>query len=264
MNELLKDVLVLDIETTGLVAKGLDYKNDFEQFPHVVEIAWSMNGVEKRYIIKPEGWMVPIEATEIHGISHDQAVADGTPFVRVITEFVADTRKANLVVGHNIYFDTSIIKANVLRLRDAEFYALCDEGLDKYKRVDTMMKCIKFVGVTFPNSKRLKFPKLAELHYKLFGEGFPEHNALDDVRAVLRCLPELVKEGIIELKRREPTPAPLEFNDPNPVTKPIGIDKKAVVDEFVEKTTGAPPATVGDVVKEAPKNELLDADLDDF
>lgn len=268
----LDGVLVLDIETTGLVEKGLDYKTDFLLFPHIVEIGWIMDGVEKCYIIRPDGYSIPVGATEIHGISHDRATKEGVPFIRVITEFAADCRRAKVIVGHNIYFDTSIIKANVLRLKDADFYALIDEALHKDKRVDTMMKTIKFVAVTFPNSKRLKFPKLEELYFRLFKCAYEAHSALEDCRAVVRCLPELVKEGLIELKRREPKPAPLDFDDPNPVTKPIGVVEfsESIPDVGIETDVSR---EVGGELRRGVKSkpivpdkgsDLLNVNIDDF
>lgn len=82
---------------------------------------------------------------------------------------------------------------------------------------------------------------MEELFAKLFpGETFPAHDALQDVKALRRCIPELVELGIIELKQKE-YPAEqlkakfeperlgnggIEFYDPNPVTEPIGTDHK--------------------------------------
>lgn len=43
----LKDVCFFDCETTGVPAKGLKWDADFEQFPHVVQLAWSLGDKEK-------------------------------------------------------------------------------------------------------------------------------------------------------------------------------------------------------------------------
>jgi hypothetical protein len=43
-----------------------------------------------------------------------------------------------------------------------------------------------------------KWPKLTELHYKLFGSGFEEvHNAAVDIQATAKCFWELRRMGII-------------------------------------------------------------------
>lgn len=239
----LNNICFFDCETTGVPAKGKEWDKDFNEFPHVVQLAWSIGDNERSFIIKPDGYEIPAETTEIHGITTERAIAEGVPFPEVVEMFLADAEDAPLVCAHNIYFDSSIIKANVLRYMGKEYYdAKCDGALHKGKRIDTMMKTIKFVGVCFPNSTRCKFPKLEELYNRLFpGETFPAHDALQDVRALRRCVPELVELGIIELKQKE-YPAEqlkakfepqkgqsgrnIEFNDPNPVTEPIGTAPK--------------------------------------
>lgn len=161
------------------------------------------------------------------------------PFAEVVDEFLADANAAPLVCAHNIYFDSSMLKANVLRYLGREYYdAHVEDALHKAKRIDTMMKTIKFVGALFSNGRPGKFPQLEELYSKLFpGETFPAHDALEDIRALRRCVPELVNLGIIELVQKE-YPAEqlkaqfepekpkggrnIEFHDPNPVTEPIG------------------------------------------
>ena len=67
-----------------------------------------------------------------------------------------------------------------------------------------MMKTIKFVGALYSNGRPGKYPKLEELYSKLFpGETFPAHDALEDIRALRCCVPELVNLGIIELAQKE-------------------------------------------------------------
>lgn len=199
----MKNVLFFDTETTGIPQKDAKWDVDFMAFPHIVSIAWILNDKEKQFIIKPDGWTIPEAATAIHGITTEQAVKEGVPFDKVIMEFIEDCNAAHLLVGYNMYFDTSIIKANVLREIGQEYYnAECEDALYKGKRVDPMKKVIKFVGVKFENSNRLKYPKLTELYYKLFEEEFDAHQALSDVKALKRCIPELVGLGYIELKQK--------------------------------------------------------------
>ena len=159
-------------------------------------------------IVYPDMWEIPEETVAIHGITMERALREGLPFPFVLKEFIEDCLTAKLIIGHNIYFDVSTIKANILRYASMgkTWYdeEKCEEALWKGKRIDTMRKTMKFVGACAENSKRLKYPKLEELYDRLFpGETFPAHNSLEDVRAVVRCVPELVKLGIIELKQKE-------------------------------------------------------------
>jgi DNA polymerase III subunit epsilon len=196
----MKNVLVFDSETTGLPAKGANYATDFNQFPHVVQLAWWINGVHKSYIVKPDGWEIPEEATKIHGITTEQALLQGVPFAKVADEYIHDCMIADIIIGHNIHFDSSIIKANILRMGMTNYYNdLVEPAMDKSKRICTMMKTIKFVDAKFENGRGGKFPRLEELYAKLFDDSFPAHNAHEDVKATLRCVEELLKIGIIEI-----------------------------------------------------------------
>lgn len=196
----MKNVLVFDSETTGLPAKGANYAVDFDKFPHVVQLAWWINGVHKSYIVKPDGWEIPEEATKIHGITTEQALTEGVPFAKIADEYIHDCMVADIIIGHNIYFDSSIIKANILRLGMPNYYNdLVEPAMDKSKRICTMMKTIKFVDAKFENGRGGKFPRLEELYDKLFSETFPAHNAHEDVKATLRCVEELLKIGILEI-----------------------------------------------------------------
>ena len=70
---------------------------------------------------------------------------------------------------------------------------------------------MKWVDARMSNG-RLKFPRLEELYSRCFpGETFPAHDALEDVKAVARCLPVILENGLVELKVKEyPEPAPEE------------------------------------------------------
>lgn len=238
----LSDVCFFDCETTGLPAKGAKWDVDFMQFPHVVQLAWSIGDKEKSFIVLPDGWEIPAEAAEIHGITTERAIAEGVPFAEIVEEFLTDAAAAPLVCAHNIYFDTSMIKSNILRVCGKEYYdEKAEDALFKGKRVDTMYKTIKFVGALYANGRPGKFPKLEELYAKLFdNETFPAHDALEDVRALRRCVPELVKLGIIQLVQKEypaekseakkepkknPTKRNIEFKD-NPVEIPGEVKKE--------------------------------------
>lgn len=253
----LNDVLCFDCETTGIPEKGMKWDEDFLRFPRPVTMAWAFGDTERHEIIRPQGWDIPTETVAIHGVTTEQADKEGKPFVEVVTEFLNDAEKYPLICAHNVYFDTSIIKAAIMALCP-ELADKAESALFKGKRIDTMRKTIKFVGARKENGSG-KFPTLEELFAKLFdGATFPAHNALEDVRALRKCLPPLVEMGIVELVQKEypaesleqkteilerKTPIlernpeilernpesserSIEFDDPNPVTQPIGETAK--------------------------------------
>ena len=132
---------------------------DFNQFPHVVQLAWAFGDKERSFIIKPDNYEIPPETTEIHGITTERAIAEGVPFAEVIDEFLADAAAAPLVCAHNIYFDTSMLKANILRYCGKDYYeAKAENALHKGKRIDTMMKTINCVGALYQMASRGNSP----------------------------------------------------------------------------------------------------------
>lgn len=191
---------IIDIETTGLVPKGVKWQTNFNQFPFIVEIAILIeeNGkITKNlgYVIKPDNYTIPIVATQIHGISQETAIKEGVSFKDAFNHIYELCKGSDKIIGHNIYFDTSIIKANIIRygLNISDW----DNLLDKNKRFDTMMKTIKFCNIRQKNGRGLKFPTLVELHTKLFGKGFEAHSAVNDTLATYRCYNELLRRGIM-------------------------------------------------------------------
>lgn len=228
----LKNILFFDIETTGLPDRNAKY-DDFEKFPFIVSLSWIFNGVENDYIIKPDGYEIPESTTQIHGITTEYAVKNGIPFRDVIVKFINDAINAQYIVAHNIYFDTSIVKANSIRYMGKDYYdRLVDSALNKDKRIDTMMKTIKFVGAKFQNGRVGKWPTLEELYDKLFpGETFSAHTSIDDVRALVRCFPKLSDLGLINVyvksdENKTPTHNDkIEFKDSDIPILPEDISK---------------------------------------
>lgn len=278
------DVLFFDTETTGLPPRGARWDVDFEYFPKIVSIAWIYKGVEHYHIIKPVGYVVPEEATKIHGITHEYAMQHGEDFEEVMTLFFRDALEATFLCIHNAGFDTQIAKAQVLAQLPKEFFEelQVEKALYKGKRLDTMYSTIKFVAAKYADGRVGKFPRLEELFAKIYpGVEFTFHNSLGDCQAMLACLPFLLEQKIMALEIREydesgkpikkiavaPIEKPkevipekpkqpivkrtgiiqkpiIEFHDPNPVTDPSQYNAASVPDA-VEKSD--PPLSSSDL-----------------
>ena len=209
--------LFTDTESTGLpperIVPGkrpgttkkerLPYDTHYMDFPHIVRMAWAINDEEpKDYILNQEGREIPKEASDIHGITTEIANKSKHFFSDVILECIDDAEGCEIVVGHGLYFDTSIIKANVLRELDripnkpeifkntipTNTYDLIEEILHKHKRIDTMRSSASFMH---------GWPTLSELHLKLFRKGFKAHDAKEDLEAMRRCYYWLLKKKIV-------------------------------------------------------------------
>ena len=241
------DVLFFDTETTGIPERSWNWDTDFEQYPHVVQIAWLHGCKVETHIIRPDGWEIPQETVDVHGITTEYALEHGEPFASVVDMFIQDCHDAGLICGHNIHFDTGIVKANILRELGREYYDANDveTALYKGKRIDTMRSTMKWVDARNSWGK-LKFPNLGELYARCFpGDTFPAHDALEDTKAVARCLPVILELGLVELKIKEYP----EDQPNNPVSAFAKIadaaSDAAKIAADAAKKFGAAPETAG-------------------
>lgn len=254
----IKDVLFFDVETTGVPEKGLKWDVDFDKFPFVVQFAWQKDGVLKRHLIKPItpkgiAFEIPKETTEIHGVSTELAMREGRLFEDVVQEFVQDCTASPLICAHNIYFDTSIIKANIMRYLGKEYYdSKVESALFKGKRIDTMWKTMKFVGATFPNSSRTKLPTLEELYARCFdGKKFGAHDAGEDVKALAECLPIIVELGFVKLEQKE-------YNEDGTQKKSVAKKSSSIPKTKIVKAKGLFDGVDGNTKKVEPDAQKAD------
>ncbi len=181
--------LFFDTETTGFPPKA-----------RLVQIAWQMWEEEKRisihdFIVKPEGFIIPLQATLVHGITTEQAIEEGTSLSEVMTKFNEDVSQTDYIVAHNYSFDYKIVKAEFERLS-------MPTVLSDIASVDTMTESRNFLQLPSRsrNSTKYKNPKLSELYFNLFGENFNNaHSASADVEATVKCFFELKKRKVINL-----------------------------------------------------------------
>jgi DNA polymerase-3 subunit alpha len=189
--------LIFDTETTGLPANYNAPVSDSENWPRMVQLAWECHDAEGRlteafsFIVKPEGYSIPFAAEKVHGISTEKAMAEGKDLSEVLQAFEESLARSSVVVGHNIEFDLKIVGAEHYRIhmrsRLTDVVTLC-----------TKEESTDFCALPGGRGGRYKWPTLAELHQKLFGEGFDEaHNAAADVAATARCFLELLRAGVI-------------------------------------------------------------------
>jgi DNA polymerase III epsilon subunit-like protein len=89
-------------------------------------------------------------------------------------------------------FDEMIIGAELLR------HQMANSVVTK-KRICTKEATTNFCAIPSTNGfKDFKWPRLSELHVKLFGADFEgAHNAMTDVLATAKCFWELKKRGVL-------------------------------------------------------------------
>lgn len=185
--------LFLDSETTGKPEKFMSWETHYKDYPYIVSLAWKCSGKTPKYfIVNQEGRSIPKDMTAIHGITtkmgNDPEKTEPASFV--YREILMDAKDALNIIGHNTYFDVSILKANILRTfgPKSKEAKIANDVFFKDKRIDTMRATQKYFK---------KWPKLTELYEYLFKEGFEAHSALNDVLACERCFNELMKRKMI-------------------------------------------------------------------
>ncbi|MBN2745723.1 MAG: DNA polymerase III subunit alpha, partial [Bacteroidales bacterium] len=188
--------LIFDTETTGTPGNYQAPLTDSENWPRMVQIAWQLHQADgtfveaHNFIIKPDGFEIPYATVKIHGITTEKALADGYPLTDVLERFNDAVEKASIVIGHNVDFDISIVGAELHRTHSPL-------TLLSKPKLDTMKSTVDFCALPGGKGGKLKYPKLNELHFKLFTEDFDEaHNAAADVEATARCFLELIRIGI--------------------------------------------------------------------
>ncbi len=218
--------LIFDTETTGLPKSDNAPLTDFDNWPRMVQLAWQVHDEQGRfvenhnYLVKPEGFVIPIDAKMVHGISTEYATEHGLPLSEVLDRFMQSAAQVKYLVGHNINFDLNVLGCEFLRSGR-------DNPLHRWPIVDTCTeKTATFCQLPGGKGGRFKLPRLNEIHRILFGEDFDSaHNACADVQATARVFLELVRRGVIDENDLNVSPQFIaDFKAANPeVIQPAGI-----------------------------------------
>ena len=182
-------IFFFDTETTGLPKNYKESASNDDNWPRLVQVAWEMWEDDKLIsqqfaIIKPEGFMISLNVSKIHGITTEIAVEKGAVLVNVLNALELDIKLAELVVGHNISFDIGVLGSEFLRM----CYTNPLNGKILYCTKEKSANICKIPG----NYGKYKWPNLAELYFYLFKKDFNgAHNAINDVRACRECYFEM-------------------------------------------------------------------------
>ena len=127
----------------------------------------------------------------MHGITTEHARREGVELEPVLAEFSESLRSARVVVGHNLDFDLKVVRAEWIR-------AGMKDALRRKRQCCTMKASTDYCRI--PGPYGFKWPKLDELHKRLFGHGFGgAHGALADTEACMRCFFRLRELGVVRV-----------------------------------------------------------------
>jgi DNA polymerase III epsilon subunit-like protein len=168
-----------------------------ENWPRLVQIAWTLvdgsaNELRSQaFIIRPDGFEIPLDATRIHGITTATATRVGIEIKHALAAFAEDLAATKILIAHNVQFDGGIVGAEFFRAGRK------DNPLAGKNLCCTMRSSTTFCRL--PGGRRgYKWPTLEQLYRILFDASFGSaHNAIADVRACAKCFFELKRRGII-------------------------------------------------------------------
>jgi len=171
-------IFVFDTETTGI--PNWKIPSDDPSQPHIVQVAGLIVDTDTSAIIqtldvivKPDGWTIKPEMTEIHGITNEHALDVGVPesLVVAMVLHMAEGRKR---VAFNTTFDNRIIRIAAKRFFNHQVADVWKAG--EYECA--MIGARKIMGG--------KTPTLAAAYQHFTGSELDNaHNAMADTMAAL-------------------------------------------------------------------------------
>lgn len=180
-------VCAYDTETTGLP----DWKNpsDSHHQPHIVQLAAILADEDTGkvissldLIIQPDGWEIPQEVTDIHGITNEMANEVGVNEADAVALFLQLVGGAKRI-AHNKTFDQRIIRIATKRY----FPENVQEQWALKENHDCTMMMAKPIMQMEPKGRYgYKSPKLSEAYLYFMGTELQDaHSAMADARACL-------------------------------------------------------------------------------
>ena len=225
-------LLFFDTETTGVTGK-----------PHLVQLAFILtedDGTLRNsgnFIVKPEGYEIPVEASNIHGITTEIAMRCGLPLSVVISAFnnSAIACTGGKLVAHNLSFDIRIMRHAYergnwpSRIDNLEHFCTMEALKDKVRMPPTSR--MRSAGIP-----GYKSPKLSEAYLFVFNRPLENaHDALYDVNAckdLYLWLKQQERAADSQCRKADDLPSSVVwerelFCDPN--TASVGNEKKTTM-----------------------------------
>lgn len=194
----MKNLIFINTETNGLPKKGVYDVNEktYDKWPNLVSLHYKIgtfnkknNNIEikqkKYYLVKPKDFRISKESIKFHGITNKKANKDGNQINLVLKKLKKDMEKNNvkIIVGHNINFDINVLKAELIR-----------------NNLDLNLNLVKVDTINFFH--KYDYPKLGDLHVKLFGREFNKsHPRKSNINIIIKCFEYLYVEHIKNLKK---------------------------------------------------------------
>lgn len=179
-----------DTETTGLP----DFRSPSESphQPHIVQLAACLvDSVTRKtiasmdVIIRPDGWIIPDDIANIHGITTDNAAEFGVPESLAVGMFM-ELWGHRTRVAHNEQFDARIIRIALMRYESADEADDWKAGKSECtaRMATPIVKAPPTQKMVAAGFNKFKTPNLGEAFRHFMGSDFENaHSAMADVNA---------------------------------------------------------------------------------
>lgn len=207
MKGLMQKITFYDTETTGLPV--WKEPSGGENQPHLVQLSAIQCDADTEkilqridLIIKPDGWEISQEMTDIHGISHQMALNYGVSephAVMLLFELCRDSIR----VAHNRTFDQRIIRIALKRWHGYFSDNDVDQWAEKNNHKCTMLMSKPIMELPPRKKWGWKNPKLEEAYKYFTGKelGDKAHSSIFDTQACMEIY-------FVMLKHNAPEPEP--------------------------------------------------------
>lgn len=214
---------VLDVETTGFLLPDEPLGHDMQ--PRIVQggfLSFDLAGRIHQAVsvtVRPDGWDIPDEAANVHGISYETARNVGMDQYSVLPLLADMITATDVVIGHNIPYDIGVLRSHLKAMGNARPDDVRLGSLsDRMANVPSYCTMREGAGITnFPPSLNYgpefigkpKPPRLSVLYNFLTGEKMQDaHSAMGDCLGTKRVFEEILRQGFLR-----PTSLPLRISE---------------------------------------------------
>ena len=185
-----KGILFVDTETVGIpIDTSVSYRN-VDNWPAIKQIAWIVYGKDGVVGVQ-RNFAITDDADSTSSNSSEYVPKTIKPIHVILHDFLNDLQSCDVIVGHNIQYDVTVILCEMYRL------GLDTELLENLQQFCTMKNGVNVCG--FDTKYGDRYPSLQELYTKLFHQPFENaHDAFCDIKATADCFWEIVRRNNLQ------------------------------------------------------------------
>lgn len=190
----MKSVACFDLETTSVDVETARIVTAFfgvlDEDGNVIDA--------HNWMVRPDGYEIPEEATVVHGVTTEQALEEGEPLAKVLGEICAKLEnldvKGTPLCGHNLSYDLSLMDRELARQDWMPGYAAIDYWIEGAVVLDSLV-IDKHID---PYRKGKRTLITAAEHYGVELSEEEAHGAQADAIASGRIVQAMLRQGLAD------------------------------------------------------------------